>query len=645
MIRVDPILFVLILCLGLTSSTMAQEQSGSRPSESNHSSFRLPPPSPQRTPSGIPGPDYWQQQADYRIDVTLDPSIHRVEGTAIITYTNNAPQPLRNLWLHLDQNFFADSSRGMTLQGAENGARLAGEGGMNLTRVELIRDGLRSPATYKLYGTRMQIMLSSPLSPGSSSLQIEVDYSFVVPEYGAARTGYLDVAKGTVYQIALWYPRMAVFDDLRGWNTLPYLGQGEFYREYGSFDVSISAPNDFIIVATGELQNESEVYTQEQLQRLDEARLSDESIPLVRRNEVGDQDSRPGNHEYLTWHFRAVDVNDFAWAASQAFIVDAASWEGVLLLAAYPEEGLGNRNHPGWESAIGQMKQSLQHYSASWVRYPYPVAHAVAGIVQGADNSMLSFGPTQARNEELTAILDHELSHAWFPQLIGSNERRDAWMDEGFATFLNFHARRGYGNVQSLEAMGLTPHLISETMQMLRAGRVSVDAADHIPTDQYGFLAYRKPAYGLILLREYILGPEQFEAAFRAYIDQWAYKHPAPSDFFRIIDEMTGEDLSWFWEGWFMDTTVLDQTIMSVESEDEATTISIVHLGELLLPAEMEIRFADQSSERLRIPVEAFFKQDTFSFTLPRTDVVAVHLDPDQLLPDIDRSNNRWIDD
>ena len=327
-------------------------------------------------PQATRGPNYWQQQADYNIAVTLDPATHRIAGTVQITYTNNSPHPLPFLWLQLDQQAFAPDSRNAQLHGPNSRWRGAfADGGYTLSEVTIGRNGSVYAPTYHINGTRMKIDLKNPVLPNGGVVDLTIVYSYTIPSFGADRTGHQAFEQGTVYQIAQWYPRMFVFDDVNGWNTMPYLGQGEFYTEFGTYNLELTAPADFVVVATGALRNEEEVFTTEQVRRLARARTQSETISIIRENEVGKAKSRPRDTPALTWRYRAENVRDVAWAASQAFILDAASWEDVLIMSAYPKEALGTPEDPGWERSTAYVRHAVQFYSEAWLRYPYPVCN------------------------------------------------------------------------------------------------------------------------------------------------------------------------------------------------------------------------------------------------------------------------------
>ena len=603
----------------------------------------LPAPSSIRTAAGEPGPDYWQQRADYRIQVALEPESHRIRGSEVITYTNNSPDALDELWIQLEQNLFRPGSRGSFVN---SGTRWRGAfegGGVDLTRVEVVQGGKTRRPNYFVDDTRMRLALDEPIAPRGGKIEIRIDWTFVVPEYGADRLGRFQSVDGWVYELAQWYPRMYVYDDVHGWNPMPYLGQGEFYLEYGDFDVEITVPRDFIVVATGELQNPGDVLTPTQRERLERARKSAETVHIVSPDEVGSPESRPRGRGPLTWRFRATNVRDFAWAASRAFIWDAASWDGILLMSAYPREGLGTPEQPGWEMSTQYVRHSIQHYSETWARYPYPVAINVAGVVGGMEYPGIVFCSVNARGQGLFGVTDHEFGHTWFPMLVGSDERRYPWMDEGLNTLLNHYSNLAYYGEGAQRVRGTSPDYAVQQMLLPTHDQPVMTYADQIRREGLGFMAYRKPGFALILLREVVLGPERFDAAMKEYIRRWTNKHPQPADFFRTIENVSGEDLSWFWRGWFYSTELLDQAVDSVTVGDGVTLVHLSNREGLVMPVMLEVEYAGGLTERHRLPVEIWFRADSYAFELPGVrEVVRVTVDPDRKLPDVRRENDTW---
>jgi hypothetical protein len=607
----------------------------------------LPDPNEYRAADGRPGDQYWQNEADYQIDVTLDTADQTLSGQQTITYTNNSPKELERLWVQLEQNYFKPDSRGARVVPSD--ARFSGffEGaGYELSDIQVERDGASVAPDYSVEGTRLLVPLNEPLAANGGTLTLTIDWSFQIPEFGADRHGILDVEQGTVYQLAQWYPRMYVHDDVHGWNHLPYLGQGEYYLEYGTFNVNITVPRSMIVAATGRLRNPGEVLTQTQRSRLKKARQSRETVMIIEQSEVGDDDTRPDGNGPLTWRYQADNVRDFSWAASQAFIWDAARAETgestVLAQSFYPQEGIGSDQNPGWEESTEYVQHSVEFYSDFLSPYPYPNAINVAGVVAGMEYPQIMFCDVESRGKGLFGVTDHEFGHTWFPMVVGSDERRWAWMDEGLNTFMNQYSEDAFYDENSRQSLQRASRLVGQRFAASPfSDQPIMTYADHIRDRALGFLAYFKPANGLMLLREYVVGPERFDAAFRAFFDRWAYKHPKPADFFRTIEDVTGEDLDWFWRSWFYETDNVDHAVANVTTGD-TTTVTVEQKAELMLPMTVQLSFEDGSSNQRRIPAEAFFTKDTHTLTFTDRTLRQVQLDPNQLLPDVNPKNNSW---
>ncbi len=563
-------LLLLLLAVALALPVSAQQT----PNLDTFRPLDLPTPTEERAADGRPGDDYWQNAASYTIAATLDPTANRLNGTVTIHYTNNAPLELERLWLQLEQNVFAMGSRGASIQPADS--RWRGSfpgGGYRIDGVTVTQDGTSYTPDFLIDDTRMHLPLTQPLAAEGGKVDVTLDYSFVIPQYGADRMGRYDAERGTVYEFAQWYPRAYVYDDVNGWNALPYYGQGEFLLPYGDYDLSLTVPHDMTVVSTGTLQNASEVLTDAQQARMQQATQTSETVHIIRPDEVGQASTHRASSGNVTWRYRAENVRDVAWAASAAFIWDAATTSrGTLAQSAYPHEGLGEGGEEGWEMSTQYVIAGLEHYSDKWLAYPYPVYVNVAGVVGGMEYPMLSFCGVDARGFALFGVTDHELGHTWFPMVVGSDERRHAWMDEGFNTFINYYSNLAYYGDRAQESRYVN-RLNGQYMADNIAGLdTPIDTPpDLIARANLGLLAYRKPAYGLFLLREYILGAERFDMAFKAYIDRWAYKHPKPADFFRTIENVAGEDLDWFWRGWFYTTDTFDQS-MALRPRATATT-------------------------------------------------------------------------
>jgi hypothetical protein len=608
----------------------------------------LPTPTLLREGSGRPGPRYWQQRVDYTIAVALDTATHTIAGQETIRYTNHSPDTLRYLWLQLDQNLFREDSRGAILTPPD--ARFAArgfQGGFVLDGVRAVRRvGNRTTRTalHTLENsTVMRVDLDRPLAPGGIAI-LDIGYSFQIPEHGADRMGRERFAEGWLYEIAQWYPRLAVYDDIRGWNTEQYLGQGEFYLEYGDIDFAITVPRGFVVAGTGRLMNPGVVLTPLQRQRLARALSSDSTVAIIAKDEVGRPSSRPaGTGKTLTWQFAASNVRDVAWAAAPNFIWDASGWNGILMQSFYPPVA-----DSIWRESTRMVRHSIKHYSEKWFPYPYPTAINVNGPVGGMEYPMIVFCANRRSREGLFGVTTHELGHEWFPMIVGNNERLYAWMDEGFNTFLNIYSARTYFPEQAwLRTRGQA----EGWAQFAATGRdePGMTPADRVTPNALGAVAYSKPATGLYLLRHEILDSTRFDAAFREYVRRWAFKHPTPAEFFRTMEDAAGEDLSWFWRGWFYRTDVVDQAVDSVRSGQDSssgTTLTGIFLsspGGLPMPVDLKVTFADGTTEKIRLPVEAWYEGSRYLYVRPfPKDVVKVEIDPDKNFPDVRRQNNVW---
>ncbi|MFB6457025.1 M1 family metallopeptidase [Chitinophaga sp. Hz27] len=594
-----------------------------------------------RNADGSPGPAYWQNAADYNIKATLDTVQQRITGAVTIAYHNNSPSALPYLWLQLDQQAFTKDSRGTATQLGMT-ARLSGNGftnGFEIKDVTIITNGKALKANYLITDTRMQLRLPAPLN-AKSDLQIKIDYAFTIPEDGQDRMGRMHSTYGTVYTIAQWYPRIAVYDDVLGWNNLPYQGNGEFFLEYGNFEYDITAPANMIVVGSGELTNATKVLNSEQLKQLSLATQSDKTISIRDAATVKAKTSVQG---LKTWHFSIKNARDVAWAASTAFIWDAAKVnlpdnKKALAQSVYLVE---NADSNGWGSATAYTKACLEHYSKQWFPYPYPVATNVAGRVGGMEYPGIVFCSWQATTGGLWGVTTHEFGHTWFPMIVGSNERKYPWMDEGFNTFINGISTQAFNHTENK----IEPVQVSPLHQPKEAPIMT--SPDVVANSYLGVSAYYKPGMGLDLLRNVILGPERFDYAFRQYIRNWAYKHPAPDDFFRSMENGAGEDLSWFWRGWFLHSWKLDQAIKGVSYVNDDPTkgalIFIDNLEQLPMPVIIAIKQANGKTDTLHLPVEIWQHGSSYALPYPSdTKLVEVTLDPLGVLPDENRSNNSW---
>ena len=612
----------------------------------------LPEPNELRTGSGAPGPRYWQQRVSYSIRAALDTATHTVSGRETIRYTNRSPDSLRYVWFQMDQDIYRGDSRGGFINPANARWSAAGfRGGYSISGLAVVRGSepgrsdtpVRTvPLATSRNGTMLRADLDRALPPGGS-MTIALAFSFQVPEHGSDRMGRERFPEGWLYEIAEWFPRLAVYDDVRGWNTEQYLGQGEFYLEYGDIDFTLTVPRNFIVAGSGTLLNPLEVLTADQRRRLTRARSADSTVAIVAREEAGKATTRPaGASPTLTWRFAAKNVRDVAWAAAPNFIWDASGWEGILMQSFYPPEA--NRD---WNNSTAYVRHSIQHYSEKWLRYPYPTAINVAGPVGGMEYPMIVFCGRRAGGRGLFGVTTHELGHQWFPMIVGSNERLYAWQDEGFNSFINIFSGQRFYRDSLPRGRGTA----DQWARFAASGRdvPSMLPADRVPGPLLGQAAYNKPATGLYILRHHIVDDTtRFDAAFREYIRRWAFKHPTPADFFRSMEDGLGEDLSWFWRGWFYRTDVVDLAVDSVTTTSDSTggrtaRVYLSSPGQLPMPLDLTLTYADSSTETVRLPVEIWYLGNRFTALRPIVrDPVKVEIDAQHRLPDVRRENNVW---
>lgn len=605
-----------------------------------------------RSASGEPGPAYWQNKADYVINCNLDTVNHTVSGDVTITYTNNSPDNLRFLWLQLDQNIYKKDSRGSATTTQTGGRWANGEftDGYKISQVQLETAGVKYvPGNTTVTDTRLRIDLKDVLAHGEK-VKIHIGYSFTIPEYGTDRMGRQHTKNGIVYEVAQWFPRMCVYDDIQGWNTLPYIGAGEFYLEYGDINFNITAPSDLIIAGSGELLNPEDCYTAGQLSRWKAAAASDKTVTIRGEKEIADKNARPKTPT-CTWRFAIKNTRDAAWAASKAFIVDAArinlpSKKNCIAVSVYPAESI---KKDGWQRSTEFVKASIEFYSRTYFEFPYPAATNVAGIVGGMEYPGIVFCSAYSSGSDLWGVTDHEFGHTWFPMIVGSNERRYAWMDEGFNTFINIHSTAAFRNGEFVEK-GFLANPNSPMMLQYGFGKQAdplFTVPDVVQQDNLAFAAYIKPGQMLTALRDVVLGPERFDAAFREYIRRWAFKHPTPWDFFHTIENVSGEDLGWFWRGWVLNNWTLDQAVRQVSyvNNDAASGAEIIieNKDQLVMPVLVRVKEANGKEHTLKLPAEVWQRGPVWKFTVPTTsELREVKLDPDNVLPDMNRENNSW---
>jgi hypothetical protein len=604
----------------------------------------LPTPNEYRTGSGAPGAKYWQNHADYDIKASLDTAGKTLNGSLRLRYTNNSPDTLRYLWLQVEQNAFKDKSLNSFIfpQDSRFGAR-GFEGGDVITQFDQVLGGRSArhvPLNRRDNGTVMKVDLAEPLAPGKVAT-FDVAWRFLVPEHGADRMG----REGPLYELAQWYPRVNVYDDLRGWNTEPYLGQGEFYLEYGDFTADITVPAGYIVASTGTLLNPREVLTPTQIARLAQASKSSTPVNIVTLGDLQSGAARPTRSGMLTWRFGAKNVRDVAWAASPEYLWDASSWNGVLTQAYYRPTAIDP-----WKDAADQVHMSIDEYSTRWLKYPWPQMSAVEGPISGMEYPMLIMEAKSDDKYDLYNVVTHEAGHNWFPMIVGSNERTHMWQDEGFNTFINtFSEARRYPEKgdQMTRALGERTY-VEGAMKANVDGPIDV-MPDRIDPKLLGLAAYVKPSVGLQLLRQEILGPAAFDDGFRTYIQRWAYKHPTPADFYRTMEDVAGRRLDWFWREWFIENPHFDQAIDGVNESHtgDAQTVAVLYGNRArgVLPIHARFWFSDGSTENYDYPAEVWSTNTTHylrTYSFRGKTVTRIELDPDKRLPDVDRSNNVW---
>ena len=608
-----------------------------------------------RSASGQPGAKYWQNRADYSIAAVLNDVTNEISGTETLTYTNNSPDKLAFLWLNVDQNLFKKDSRGnavIPLKGSRNGAKGQDfDGGFKFKSVKIVSTvngkSVESVAKYVITDTRMQIQLPQALAGNGSKIQVKFNFSFISPEYGSDRMGILDTKNGKVFTVAQWYPRMCVYDDNLGWNTSPYLGAGEFYLEYGDFDIAITAPTKHIVVCSGELLNPTEVYTAEQLKRWAAAKASDKTVMIRSADEVTNKNSRPEGKASLTWKFKIQNSRDVAWASSASFIVDAAkinlpSGKKSLAISAYPGESDGK---DAWSRSTEYTKTSIENYSKRYFEFPYPAATNVAGNEGGMEYPGIVFCGYESKGQDLWGVTDHEFGHGWFPMIVGSNERLFAWMDEGFNTYINGISSEDFNNGEYKQPKA-NLNRMSEMLTDPSLEPIMV-APDNFKEAHMGILAYQKPGAGLDMLRNTIIGQERFDFAFRNYVQNWAFKHPTPDDFFRSIENGVGEDLAWFWRGWYQKNWQLDQAITKVKYRNgdakNGAIVTVENLQKMVMPLILEIKTKTGTVTRKTLPVEIWQKNNEWSFKIDtKEELESIKIDPDAVFPDSNEANNIW---
>ncbi|MBK9932768.1 MAG: M1 family metallopeptidase [Cytophagaceae bacterium] len=644
---------VLVLIFSLMAmASMAQEKTSIyNPTDVFDPLINFHPSTVYRSAAGRPGPQYWQNQANYAIKAALGPENQTEKGTVEITYINNSPDPLDFLWLQLDQNRFTQESRGSKATPMSVGryGLKNFEGGYNINNVQankIGKKGKSGPSLLKetvISDTRMQVFLSSPLKTSEKAV-VTMDFEFKIPPNGSDRCGIYNAKDGKIFEIAQWYPRMCVYDDLEGWNTSPYLGAGEFYLEYGNTECEITVPYKHVVVGTGELINPQEVLSKGVYSKLKAASASDKTLMIISKEDLEKDETYNKKSGLNTWKFKCENTRDVAFAVSDIFVWDAAravlpSGKSILVQSVYPAE---NGGEAAWGRSTEYTKHSMEFYSKTLFEFPYPAATNVGGIVSGMEYPGIVFCSAKSDGQELFDVTDHEFGHTWFPMIVGSNERKFAWMDEGFNTYINGLSTKAFNNGEYYK-----PQKTQQLAGLMRMQKPILASPDAITEFELGTLAYFKPAIGLKMLGEAVVGEDRLNFAMKEYINRWAFKHPSPFDFFHSMEDVLGEDLGWFWKSWFINSYKLDQSVKEVRYRNgraaDGAIISIENMEQMPMPAEVSIKEKDKEPVTVKLPVEVWMKNKVWTFHYPSTtELEKVSLDPRGVLPDVNQSNNSW---
>ena len=596
-----------------------------------------------RTRTGQPGPRYWQQWADYRLEAELNPISKRITGKGTITYYNRSPDTLRQVYVQLLDNIYAPNARHDTdVPWSVEGLQLDTVVAQGQTVKSVEGEGIG----YRVDGTIMRIDLPRPLPPGGSA-PFHFAWKFRVPPDGGPRGGQ----DGEVFYINYWYPQMAVYDDVNGWQTDQYLGNGEFYMGYGNYDVSLTVPAGWLVDATGVLQNPAEVLSSQTRARLDSAAHTNSVVHVVTESdrEPG-RSTTSGSNGKLTWRYRAENVRDVSWATSARYLWDATSAsvgdkngdgrpDTSAIYSLYrPEQRV---NH--WEQSARYSQHSIEFFSRYLAPYPYPHMTAVDGPTGcgGMEYPMMTCIGGQWDTLGLYEVTTHEIGHMWFPMIVGSDEKRYAWMDEGLTQFDQSQSMADFFKGFDDEARNRKNYLdFAET-----GGEVELmHHSDRFPNyASYGVAAYYKPATILVALRG-VLGEQTFNKAYQEYIRRWAYKHPSPYDFFNTFENVSGKDLSWFWRSWFFETWKLDQAIDTVTTDKDSVNIVLENKGKLPMPVVLAVTRVNGTVDHLTLPADIWLRGDRrHTIRVAREPVVrGIEIDPDKEFPDLDRSNQVW---
>ncbi|HEX2208627.1 MAG TPA: M1 family metallopeptidase [Longimicrobium sp.] len=598
-----------------------------------------------RTATGAPGPRYWQNRADYQMRVRVLPEQKRLEGTETITYTNNSPNPLAQLHVDLTLN--------QNAPGVVRNEPAEVTGGVEVTRVAVdgraAAQGGREGARYVINGTRMIVVPAQPVAPGAT-VRIGVDWGFKVPQAGGSgRMGY---SEDNLFFFAYFYPAMAVYDDVIGWHPDPFRGTGEFYSDFGTYDVTFEAPAQWIVFGTGALQNAEQALAPAILQRYRQGVESDQVVHVVTPADFG-RTTTAGQNGVVTWRFRADSVRDVAYSVTRA-----SNWD-ARRTSVGDRNGDGRADHtaihafwrqnaPRWANAADYEAHAITFLSEyTGIPYPWPHMTSVEAediIGGGMEYPMMTIisSYTRGTDEGLYAVTAHELAHMWVPMIVSVDERRYGWMDEGMTTFHEAQARKDTFPGDDAEMSDRDAYL--NTARAGAEGEIMRRSDFHYNGAAYGTASYPKPSTNFVSLRA-ILGEATFNRAWRTFLQRWAWKHPYPWDLFNTFEEVSGEDLDWFWRTWFYETWTLDQAVGSVAEDGRGATIVIEDRGWAPMPARVTVTRENGETQTVEVPVQTWLEgHRTATLTLPRvaSPIIRVEIDAENVFPDIQRDNNVW---
>ena len=639
-----------------------------------------------RSEDGSPGHSYWQQWNGYDLTARLDPETAKLEGTVRVLYAHDAPANLATVWMHLHQNLHKEGSPRYDAQEITGGVTITS---LSADGEELHEGVLSEGPGYRVDGTLMEVRPSIRVEPGDT-LQLDITWEMTIPQNGSGRMGHSD---HEVYFVAYWFPKMAVFGNLRGWNNQPYLGNAEFFDEFGDYTAEISVPAGWTVMATGELGNAAEVYSPITLERLAEAAVSDERVTIA------DQASRDagtvtteGTDGWLTYRFSAENVRDFTFTTSNVQRWDATSALVPALVEVHDDDGEEHEDEeddeegeehgdededgaetpedgteagedrrvsihsfwredraPLWSEQWRYGKQAIEHHS-DYTGYSYPWSHMTS--VEGADiidggmefPMLTLIGPYEDRETtDLFNVTSHEIGHMWVPMIVGTDEKRHAWMDEGSTTFLEDQSK--------MELWPGVDHHRVEARSYLQVAAAQLEQSMmrhgdfYEPGPGYGIASYSKPATLMVALRS-VIGPEKWEEAYRTFISEWAFKHPSPWDFFNTFERFAEQDLDWFWSSFYYENWTLDHAVGSVTTKTGGGGIvTIEDRGAAIFPATVRVRTSNGMDFQHDIPVEHWLAGNTtyeIDIASSAGSVTRVEIDPAGYAPDVDRSNNFW---